>query len=99
MAHYVFDEQVLKLRLKVVPRSSQDHIAGLLGDALKVTITAPPVDNKANAHLVRWFARLCNVPKSHVQIVAGHQSRTKTIAIQHPQKIPPEFHVDKPTAP
>lgn len=61
---------------------------GLLDDRLKVTITAPPVDGKANAHLIRWFAKLCKVPKSSVEVVSGEANRNKTIAIADPQHIP-----------
>ncbi len=88
MAHFEWNDGTLHLRLKVVPRSSKDPIAGLLDDRLKVTITAPPVDGKANAHLVRWFAKLCGVAKSNVAIVAGETSRNKTIAIRDPQRLP-----------
>ncbi len=96
MSHFDWKDGELHLRLKVVPRSSKDSIAGLLGDRLKVTITAPPVDGKANAHLIRWFAKLCGVPKSSVEVIAGETSRNKTIAISHQQSVPSEFQVTPP---
>ena len=99
MSHSRWNNDELHLRLKVVPRSSKDAIAGLLGDRLKVTVTAPPVDGKANAHLVRWFAKLCGVPKSNVEVVAGETSRNKTIAIRDPQVVQPEFRVTQPKPP
>lgn len=95
MAHFHWKEDCLHLRLKVTPRSSRDSIAGVLDDRLKVTITAPPVDGKANAHLIRWFAKLCDVPKSNLEIVAGENSRNKTIAISCPAMIPDGLMVPK----
>jgi len=97
MSHFVWKDGALHLRLKVVPRSSKDAFAGLLGDRLKVTITAPPVDGKANAHLIRWFAKLFGVPKSRVEVVVGEGNRNKTIAISHPQNVPPECQVTPPS--
>lgn len=94
MSHFEWKDRDLHLRLKVVPRSSKDTIAGLLGDRLKVTITSPPVDGKANAHLIRWFAKLCGVPKSNVEVVVGMTSRNKTIAIICPKELPSEFQLD-----
>lgn len=99
MAHFEWKDGTLHLRLKVVPRSSKDSNAGLLDDRLKVTITAPPVDGKANAHLVRWFAKLCGVSKSSVGVVAGETSRNKTIAVTNPEIVPSVFQVTPPPTP
>ena len=50
---------VLLIRLAVVPKSSRDAVAGLLGEEIKLAVTAPPVDGKANAHIAKllgkWF--------------------------------------------
>ena len=92
--HFRWNNDCLEIRVKVVPRSSRDFIAGLLEDRLKVTITAPPVDGKANAHLIRWFAKLCGVPKSHVSVIAGETSREKTLAVDKPHCLPPEHLVE-----
>lgn len=94
MSHFEWKGRDLHLRLKVTPRSSRDAIAGVLGDRLKVTITSPPVDGRANAHLIRWFAKLCDVPKSNIEVVVGETGRNKTIAITSPQALPPEFRLD-----
>jgi len=68
--------------LRVQPRASRNAIAGIVGDALKLAITAPPVDGKANAAVVEFFAELLRVPKSSVVIVAGETGRNKRIAIR-----------------
>ena len=69
-------------RIRVVPRSSRSEMAGITEDALKLRITAPPVEGKANDECVRLLAGLLGVKKAQVQITAGHGSRTKTIAVE-----------------
>jgi hypothetical protein len=68
--------------LRVQPRASRNAVAGIVGDALKLAITAPPVDGKANQAVIEFFAELLRVPKSSVVIVAGETGRNKRIAIR-----------------
>ncbi len=68
-------------KVKVQPRSSGNRLAGMLGDALKVMLTAPPVDGAANAACIEFFASLLKVPKSRVEILSGHTGRTKVMKI------------------
>jgi hypothetical protein len=70
------------LNVYVQPKASFNQICGIYGEALRVRITAPPVDDKANAMLVRFFAKLFKIPKASVTIAQGKQSRAKKIAIQ-----------------
>ena len=65
----------------VVPRSSRDEIAGELDGALKVRITAPPVDGKANKHLVRVLSKALGVAKTRLAIVDGETSRRKVLCL------------------
>ncbi|MDT3700301.1 MAG: DUF167 domain-containing protein [Thermincola sp.] len=69
------------LKIKVQPRASKSRIAGVLGDALKVTLTAPPVDGAANAACIEFFSRLIGIPKNRIEIVSGQTGRTKLIKI------------------
>lgn len=69
------------LKIKVQPRSSKNRISGVLGDALKVMLTAPPVDGEANAACIDFFASLFKVAKSRVEIISGHTGRTKLVKI------------------
>ena len=69
------------LAIKVSPRSKKNAITGALGDALKVSLTAPPVDGKANEACIEFFAKLLKVPRSSVSIAAGQTSRNKVIRI------------------
>ncbi|MBM4467450.1 MAG: YggU family protein [Chloroflexi bacterium] len=60
--------------VRVVPRASRNEIVGVQGDALKVRLTAPPVEGKANEALVAFLAQRLGVRKSQVEIVAGGTS-------------------------
>jgi uncharacterized protein (TIGR00251 family) len=74
----------LVFKIKVQPRSSKNRIAGLHGDALKINLTAPPVDNAANKALGVFLANLLPVAKSSVTIVSGHSGRNKQIMVHCP---------------
>ncbi|MCT4702693.1 DUF167 family protein YggU [Enterobacteriaceae bacterium H20N1] len=80
----------LVLRLYIQPKASRDCIIGLHGDELKVAITAPPVDGKANAHLVKYLAKQFRVAKGQVLVEKGELGRHKQIKIIDPQQIPTE---------
>src|SRR5271169_6489913 len=67
--------------VRVAPRSSRDAIEGEYQGALKVRLTAPPVDDRANEALRRLLAERLKVPVSAVRIVAGEKSRTKRVSI------------------
>ncbi len=67
--------------VRVIPRASRDAIEGEYQGALKVRLTAPPVDDRANDALIRLLAERLNVPRSAVRIVAGEKSRTKRVEI------------------
>ena len=67
--------------VRVTPRASRDAIEGEYQGALKVRLTAPPVDDRANDALRRLLAARLNVPVSAVRILAGVKSRTKRVAV------------------
>jgi len=67
--------------VRVQPRASQTAIAGVIGDSVKVALAAPPVDGKANEALIRFFAELFGVARSHVEIVSGGASRNKVVRV------------------
>ena len=66
---------------RVTPRASRNAIEGEYQGALRVRLTAPPVDDRANEALCRLLAQRLNVPASAVRIVAGGKSRTKRVSI------------------
>jgi uncharacterized protein (TIGR00251 family) len=67
--------------VRVIPRGSRNAIEGAYGEALKVRLTAPALENRANEALRRLLAECLNVPMAAVRIVAGEKSRTKRISI------------------
>jgi uncharacterized protein len=67
--------------VKVHPRAKKNAITGEFGDALKVSLTAPPIDGRANEACVEFFAKLLKVPRSSVTIASGQASREKMIRV------------------
>jgi uncharacterized protein (TIGR00251 family) len=76
----------LILNLRVVPRAAKDEIMGLMGDALKVRIQAPPVDGKANTHLIKFLAKEWRIPRSAFEICSGETGRNKRLRIDRPSR-------------
>src|SRR5579859_4393326 len=67
--------------VKVYPRARKNAITGEVGDALKVSLTTPPVEGRANEACVEFFAKLLKVPRSSVTIASGLSSRNKVIRV------------------
>lgn len=70
-----------RLTLKVVPRAARDEIIGWLDGALKIRVTAPPADGRANAAVEALLAETLGVKRAAVKIVAGHASSRKRAEI------------------
>ena len=68
-------------QVKVHPRARKSAITGVVGDALNLALTAPPVEGRANEACVKFLAEFLNVPRSSVTIAAGESSRQKLIRI------------------
>ncbi len=69
-------------KVTVQPRASKNEIVGLQGDALKVRLTAPPVEGAANRLCVELLAKSLRVRKSDVEIIQGHSSRAKKVLVR-----------------
>jgi uncharacterized protein (TIGR00251 family) len=67
--------------VKVHPRAKKNAISGELGDALKLSLTAPPIDGKANQACVEFLAKLLKVPRDSVTIASGQTGRNKVIRV------------------
>jgi uncharacterized protein (TIGR00251 family) len=67
--------------VKVHPRAKKNAITGELGDALKVSLTTPPIEGRANEACIEFFAKLLKVPRSSVTIASGQTSRNKVIRV------------------
>lgn len=75
----------LEFKLLVQPRSAKNQIVGLHGDALKIKLTAPPVEGAANAMCIKFLAKCIGVPKSAIDIVSGQTGRNKRICVHWPE--------------
>ena len=71
----------VRLTLRVQPRAASNQVAGLHGDALKIRITAPPVDGAANDAVVELLSATFGIPKRAITIVAGTSSRSKVVEL------------------
>jgi uncharacterized protein len=67
--------------VKVHPRAKKNAITGEVGDALKLSLTAPPIDGRANEACVEFFANLLKVPRSSVTIASGESGRRKVVRV------------------
>jgi len=76
-----FDEG-LRIEVKVQPRSSRNQISGEQDGALKVKLTAPPVEGEANQALVYFLARTLKLPRKNIILIRGETARNKLIEIR-----------------
>ena len=68
-------------QVKVNPRARKNAVTGAQGDALKLSLTAPPVEGRANEACIEFIAKFLNVPRSSVTIAAGESSRQKLVRV------------------
>lgn len=71
----------VRLRVRVQPRASRTEVAGLYGDAVRIRLTAPPVNGAANEELLRFLAEKLSVPRSAVRLISGKTSRSKVVSV------------------
>ena len=89
MSWYRWEGEDLILRLRVQPKASADAFSGPYGDdEYKVTLTAPPVDGKANAQLLKFIAKAFDLPRSRVILESGKSSRSKRLRLKSPSRLP-----------
>jgi len=67
--------------VKVQPRARKNAITGIVGEALKLALTAPPIEGRANAAVIEFFAELFQISRSSVTIASGETSRNKVVRI------------------
>jgi hypothetical protein len=66
----------------IVPRASKNEISGVMNGALKIRLTAPPVEGAANKACIKFLAKLLGVSASRVDIVGGLTSKNKIIRVE-----------------
>jgi uncharacterized protein len=82
----------LLLNIHVQTRAKENAITGLHGDRLKLKINAPPVDNKANQHIINYLANEFNVKQSDIVLISGLKHRDKQMRIKQPTHLPDWFN-------
>ncbi|RYY02907.1 MAG: YggU family protein [Gammaproteobacteria bacterium] len=87
-APYIWQGDDLILHCHLQPSAANDEIVGVHNNRLKIRITAPPVEGKANDHLIKWFSKLFKVPKGDIDILQGELGRQKTLRIRAPKALP-----------
>jgi uncharacterized protein len=75
------DSNGVSLLVKVQPRAAMNQIVGIMGDTLRVRITAPPVDDAANRALIRFLADVLDCSARQIEVIRGRTSRQKLIRI------------------
>ncbi|MCW8890440.1 MAG: DUF167 family protein [Sedimenticola sp.] len=92
---YQWEGKSLILNLRVQPNAGRDAFVGPYGEQYKIRITAPPVEGKANKHLVRLLAKAFGVTRNQVTLIHGETSKNKGFRIDNPEKYP--IPLTKPT--
>jgi|SRR5436190_21365091 len=72
----------ITIRVFVSPRASANKVVGVQDGAIKIALTAPPVDGAANKALVEFLAKVLGVPKGSVSVVSGETSRRKVVRVE-----------------
>ncbi len=70
------------LKIHLHPGAKKNEIVGMHGDAIKIKIKAPPVEGKANEALIEFLSETLSIAKSKIEIIRGHTSRQKIVAIE-----------------
>ncbi len=83
MLYFKESPEGIIFKIHVQPRSSKNMVAGLLGDALKIKLTAPPVDGAANVMCIKYLAKCLSVSGSRLEIVSGQTGKTKYILLKY----------------
>lgn len=72
----------VEVQVRVVPRSSRDRLAGVLGHRLKLQVTSPPVDGEANRAVLELMAKSAGLPARAASLAAGMTGRSKTVRLE-----------------
>ncbi|WP_370277037.1 DUF167 family protein [Pontibacterium sp.] len=97
--HYHWQGKDLLLSCHLQPKATKDEIVGLHGDSLKIRIMAPPIDGRANAHLIKFLAKTFGVTKREITILSGELGRQKWIKVEQPTKFPDILQIDPESRP
>ena len=85
---YEWRDGDLLLDVRVQPKASGERLGEVAAGRIKVYLTAPPVDGKANKALLKFMGRLFRTPPSTIEIVSGQSDRNKRLRIPSPRRLP-----------
>ncbi len=91
--YYTWQQGALILNCYLQPKASRTEFSGPLEGYLKIRVAAPPVEGKANAHLLKFIAKAFAVRTSQVELLSGKTSRYKRVRIDSPVKIPAQLDI------
>lgn len=78
---YKLQNNKIQLDIIVQPRASKNKIIGIYQNRLKISLIAPPIEDKANKSCIEFLSKICNINKSRISIVSGNKSKYKTIEL------------------
>ncbi len=85
---YEWRDGDLLLDVRVQPKASRERLGEVAAGRIKVYLTAPPVDGKANKALLKFMGRLFRTPPSTIEIISGQSDRNKQLRIPSPRRLP-----------
>ena len=71
------------IKFRIIPNATKTEIVDPYGDAIKIKISSPPLDGKANAELIKFLSKKLSVSKSSIRIISGESSRDKLVEIDN----------------
>lgn len=86
---YRWEAGDLIVLVRLQPRASRNEILSVQDGRLKIRLTSPPIEGKANQALTRFIANYCGVAKQQVTLESGETSRNKRLRIQQPKNLLP----------
>lgn len=92
-----WDGADLILSVRIQPKASRDAVGEIVDGELKIRITAPPVDGKANTYLLKFLARQFGVAKSAIDLISGETGRSKRLRIHSTKQLPPVLQPSQPS--
>ena len=95
MPFYHWQGEDLILDCHLQPGAERAEFAGQHGERLKIRISAPPVDGKANDALMRFLADAFAVSRQQVSLLSGQSSRQKRLLIKQPQQLPEDLGISR----
>jgi len=70
------------IQVRLQPRASRNGFAGVTGDSLKIRLTSPPIDDRANRQLIEFLSEELDFPASRIALLSGQKSRSKVVGFK-----------------